>query len=112
MFGFNEHIESTLNWEQTVSNWEREKEVGLMIHIRALHPSEAEEQWAWDPTGYPTQPCEARIGGEEVTGKDNRHFSCALCGLWGQVNNSDLKKNLRKKKETKEPLQLVAIKPM
>lgn len=66
-----------------------------------------EERRAREPAGYTTQPFEARVSEEAVTGKDNRNFSCALCSVWGQLN-----KNLRGKKLTKEPLQLVSIKPV
>ena len=65
---------------------------------------------ARDPIGYNTLLGEARVGGEAVTRKNNRNLICVFCSLWGQLDNIDLKRNLRgKKNQTKEPLQLVSI---
>lgn len=46
-------------------------------------------------------PCEARVDGQTVPVKDNRSFSRALCSLWGQLDNTDLKRNLRGKNRHK-----------
>lgn len=54
---------------------------------------------ARDPIGYNTLLGEARVGGEAVARKNNRNLICVFCSLWGQQDNTDLKRNLRGKKK-------------
>lgn len=57
---------------------------------------------ARDPIGYNTLLGEARVGGEAVARKNNRNLICVFCSLWRQLDNTDLKRNLRGKKKNRQ----------